>query len=163
MSKGLTGNGDTTNNRFCAGADPTSTFSGAISVVFGIQVSLRVHYCKRVQEYFTTLLWQKNWRQNGLTKTAKVSAFKSVFVRSSPVVMNLKWRLKECWQKNRLQRWDICEDSTVWHFVARSTDLKSVKPGMSRHFSESRDPSCVSSAMYIQNVPGENSELSPLG
>jgi len=70
-------------------------------VIFGIQVSLRIYYCKRDDVYFTTLLWQKNWRQNGLTKTAKVSAFKSAFVRSSPVVMNLKWRLKECWQKNR--------------------------------------------------------------
>jgi len=28
----------------------------AISVIFGIQVSLRVHYCKRDEVYFTTLL-----------------------------------------------------------------------------------------------------------
>jgi len=38
-----------------------------------------------------------------------------------------------------------------------------VKPGMSRRFSESRDTRYVSSAMYIQNVPGENGELNPLG
>jgi len=62
--------------------------------------------------------------------------------------MNLRWRLKEYWQKNRRQRWDICEESMVWHFVTKSTGLKFVKPGMSSHFSESRDPSCVSSAMY---------------
>jgi len=49
----------------------------------------------------------------------------------------------------------------VWHFVIRSTGLKSVKPAMSNHFSESRDPSYVSSVMYIQNVPGINGELSP--
>jgi len=36
----------------------------------------------------------------------------------------------------------------VWHFVTRSTGLKSAKHGMSSHFSESRDPSCVGSAMY---------------
>ena len=78
--------------------------------------------------------------------------------------MNLRWRLKEYRQKNRRQRWDICEESTVWHFVTRSTGLKPVKPGMSSHFSESRDPrDCVSSAMCIQNFPEKNSELSPFG
>ena len=77
--------------------------------------------------------------------------------------MNFRWRLKEYWQKNRPKRWDISEESTVWHFVTRSTGLKSVKPGMSSHLSESRDPSYVSSAMYIQNVPGKNGELSPSG
>jgi len=35
-----------------------------------------------------------------------------------------------------------------------------MKPGMSSHFSESRDPSYVGSAMYIQNVAGKNGELS---
>jgi len=29
---------------------------GAISVIYGCQVSLRVHYCKRDEVYFTTLL-----------------------------------------------------------------------------------------------------------
>ena len=33
---------------------------------FGRQVSLRVHYCKRDEVYFTTLLRQNNGRQNGL-------------------------------------------------------------------------------------------------
>jgi len=40
---------------------------GAISLIFGSQVSLRFHYCKRDEVYFTTLLWQNNGRQNGLT------------------------------------------------------------------------------------------------
>ena len=40
--------------QFCAGADPTSKFRAAISVIFGIQVSLRVHYCKRDEVYFRT-------------------------------------------------------------------------------------------------------------
>ena len=33
--------------QFCAGPDPTSKLRGAISVIFGIHVSLRVHFCKR--------------------------------------------------------------------------------------------------------------------
>ena len=39
---------------------------GAISVIFGSQVLLQVHYCKRDEVYFTTLLWQNSGRQNGL-------------------------------------------------------------------------------------------------
>jgi len=35
------------------------------------------------------------------------------------------------------------------HFVSKCTGLKSVKPGMSSHFSESRDPSYVGSVMLI--------------
>jgi len=34
----------------------------SISVIFGIQVSLRVPYCKRDEVYFTTLLWQNQAR-----------------------------------------------------------------------------------------------------
>jgi len=36
------------------------TLGGAISVIFGSQISLRVHYRKRDEVYFTTLLWQNN-------------------------------------------------------------------------------------------------------
>jgi len=42
--------------QFCAGTDPNSKFRVVISVIFGIQVSLRVHFCKRGEVYFTTLL-----------------------------------------------------------------------------------------------------------
>jgi len=38
------------------GADPASAVRGVISVIFGCQVSLRIHYCKRDEVYFTTLL-----------------------------------------------------------------------------------------------------------
>jgi len=38
---------------------------GAISVIFGSQASLWVHYCKRDGIYFTTMLSQNNGRQNG--------------------------------------------------------------------------------------------------
>jgi len=61
--------------------------------------------------------------------------------------MNLRWRPKEYCQKNKLQIWDICEEFFVWHFVTKSTGLKSVKPRMPSNFSESRDPSYVNSAM----------------
>ena len=44
------------------GADPASKFRGrAISVIFGSQVSLRVHNCKSDEVYFTALLRQKQW------------------------------------------------------------------------------------------------------
>ena len=36
------------------------------------------------------------------------------FFQSSPVVMNLRWRLKAHCQKNKRQRWDICEEFSVW-------------------------------------------------
>jgi len=39
---------------------------GAISVKFDSQVSLRVHYCKGHEVYFTTLPSQNNGRQNSL-------------------------------------------------------------------------------------------------
>jgi len=38
------------------GPDPASNFRGAISATFGSQVSLCVHYWKRDEVYFTTLL-----------------------------------------------------------------------------------------------------------
>ena len=69
--------------------------------------------------------------------------------------MNFGLPLKECCQKNKRQRWDICEEFSVWQFVTRSAGLKSVKPGMSNHFSESRDPSYVSSAMCPE-CPGKD-------
>jgi len=40
---------------------------GAISVIFGGQVSLGIHYSKRDENNFTTLLWQNNGQQNGFT------------------------------------------------------------------------------------------------
>jgi len=48
----------------------------------------------------------------------------------------------------------------VWHFVTKSAGLKSVNPGMSSHFSESRDPSYVSLAMCPE-CPRKYVELSP--
>jgi len=33
---------------------------GTISVIFGGQVSIRVHHCKKDEVYITTLVWQDN-------------------------------------------------------------------------------------------------------
>jgi len=49
-----------------SGVDPANTFRGAISVIFGSQVLLRVHCCKTDEVYFTAQLWQNNGRQSGL-------------------------------------------------------------------------------------------------
>jgi len=87
------------------------------------------------------------WRNGNFQRTQSFQFLNLSLFRFSPVVMNLRWRLKDYCQKNKRQRWDICEEISVWHFVAKSTGLISVKPGMSSHFSESRDPSYVSSSM----------------
>ena len=44
---------------------PVTLGGGVISVKFGSEVSLRIHYGKKDKVYFTTLLWQNNGRQNG--------------------------------------------------------------------------------------------------
>ena len=103
---------------------------------------------------------QRNWDTAGEANTVLRELYCSVVTKweflnrslfqSSPVVMNLRWPLKEYCQQNKRPSWDICEESTVWHFVTRSTCLKSVKLGMWSHFSESTDPSYVSSAMCPQ-------------
>ena len=88
------------------------------------------------------------WLRNGSFQRPQSFQFlnRSLF-RSSSVVVNLRWRLNEYCQNNKWHRWDICEEFSVWHFVTKNTDLNSVKHGISSHFYESRDPSCVSSAM----------------
>jgi len=40
--------------------------AGMISVIFGNQVLLQVHNCRRDEVYFTTLLWQNNGRKMAL-------------------------------------------------------------------------------------------------
>ena len=72
------------------------------------------------------------WRNGGFQRKQRFRFLNRSLFRSSPVVMNLRWRLKECCQKNKQQRWDICEEPSVWHFVTKSTGLKFVKPRMSK-------------------------------
>jgi len=83
------------------------------------------------------------WPNGSFQRTQSFHFLNRSLFRSSPMVMNFRWRLKECCQKNERQRWDICEEFSVWHLVTKSTGLK---PRMSSHFSESRDPSYVHSA-----------------
>jgi len=60
------------------------------------------------------------WLRNGTFQRPQSFQFsnRSLF-RSSPVVKDLKWRLKEYCQKNKRQRWDICEKFSVWRFVTK--------------------------------------------
>jgi len=105
---------------------------------------LREHYCSVVSK-------------RELSITAKLLNL-SLF-RSSPVVMNLRWRLKEYCQKNKWQRWDICEEFSMWHFMTKSAGLKSVKPEMSSYFSESNDPATLvrPCAQYAAGKVGKTS------
>ena len=69
---------------FCcsAGAGPANEFrGGAISVIFGSQVSLRIHFCKRDGVYLTTLLWQNSLRQNGLISRMLFSELHKIIVK----------------------------------------------------------------------------------
>jgi len=87
------------------------------------------------------------WRRNGsFQRTQSIQFLNWSLFRSSPAVMNFRWRLKEYCRKNKRHRWDICKEFSVWHFATKSTGPKSVKPRMSSHFSKSRDPRYVSSA-----------------
>ena len=54
----------------------------------------------------------------------------------------------------------FAKSSRCHHFVTKSTGLKSVKSGMSRHFSESRDSSYVSPAMCPE-CPGKDWRSKP--
>jgi len=74
-----------------------------------------------------------------LSKNAKLSVFKSVFV---PILT--------CGhesEKNTTEKIGLLSKKSSRCDTSKTTGLKSVKPGMSSHFSESRDPSYVSSAM----------------
>ena len=57
------------------------------------------------------------WRKGSFQRTQSFQFLNRSLLRSSPVVMNLRWRLKEYCQKNKQQRWDICKEFSVWHFV----------------------------------------------
>jgi len=54
---------------------------GAISVIFGAQVSLPIHYWERDEVYLTTLLWQNNARKNGLIYRMLFSELYKIMVK----------------------------------------------------------------------------------
>ena len=111
---------------------PETLDGGAILVIFGRQVSLRVRYCKRAEVYFTTLLWQNNGRQNGLmsrmlfSELYKIVVNKVTFVafRSPPLDPPLRW-----WSYNFTQhfKWLNCWcEEKLWsplpHVMEKSYD-----------------------------------------
>jgi len=65
----------------------------------------------------------------------KMGAFKhcSLF-QSSPVAMNLGQWFKEYFPKCKQQKWDFCEEFTVWHFTTtlKSTSVSVCFRGISR-------------------------------
>jgi len=102
------------------------------------------------------------WRNGSFQRKQNIQFLNRSLFRSSPVVMNLRWRLKKYCQKNKRQRWDICEEFSMWHFVTKSTGLKSVKPRMSSP-SPNREIPTILDRPRVQNAPGKNGELSHLG
>ena len=98
------------------------------------------------------------WRNESFQRTQCFQFLNGSLFRSSPVVMNLRWRLKEYCQKNKQQRWDICEEFSVWHFVTKSTGLECVKARMSSYFPNWQIPAMLVGPC-IQNVPGKNEVL----
>jgi len=59
---------------------PEKQEGGAISVIFGSQISLRVHYCKRDEVYVTILLRQNNGREDGSISRMLFSEFFKIMV-----------------------------------------------------------------------------------
>ena len=65
-----------------SGAGPASHFrGGAISGIFASQVSVCVHYCKKDEVYFTTLLWRNNGQQNDLISRMLFSELYKIMVK----------------------------------------------------------------------------------
>ena len=52
-----------------------------LKAFFGSEVSLRVHYCKRDEVYFTTLLWQNNVWKNGFISCMLFSYVYKIMVK----------------------------------------------------------------------------------
>ena len=50
------------------------------------------------------------WRNGSFQKTQSLQFLNRSLFRFSPMVINLGWRLKKCCQRNKRQRWDICEE-----------------------------------------------------
>ena len=76
------------------GVDLASMVRREISAKFDSEVSLRVHYCKRNEACFATLLWQTNGPQNSLiswmlfSELHKIMVNKVSFVRFRGAIAN---------------------------------------------------------------------------
>jgi len=117
------------------------------------QKCMKTSFCRSYWKRSSWSLWEKICRQNKSHKNfpESLGKFGQKSFASPKICLLLKLWLKEYCQKNKRQRWYICEEFSVWHFVTKNTCLKSVKPGMSSHFCELRDPSYANSAMYPES------------
>jgi len=105
----------------------------------------------KANAWSSSLCGHKPWVSNA----AKLSVLKPIFVPIITNAMNLGLWPKEYDLNCKRQRWNFCDESTVWHLVTKCAAVKFVNPWMSNHFSESRDASCVGSAMCPE-YPKEN-------
>jgi len=65
------------------------------------------------------------------------------------VIMNLESWLNECYLRYKRQRWDFCEEFTLWNFATKCAAVKFVKSWMSNHFSsKNRDLGCDGSILF---------------
>ena len=100
-------------------------------------------------------LYRSVFTKQELSNTAKLSAFKSVFV---PIITygHESWVMTEehC-TKYKRQRSDFCEEFTPWRFATKCAVVNFVKTWMSNHFySEWRDPNYVGSAVRPKIIEG---------
>ena len=86
------------------------SLNGAISITFVGQVSVRVHYCKSDEVYFTTLLWQNYGRQNVLVSWILFSELFKIMVKKVTFIGSPHpWIRPDCHQ-------------TFFHEVQKSVD-----------------------------------------
>ena len=101
------------------------------------------------------------WWWNGSFRRTQSFQFSNCsFFRSSTVVMNLRWQLKNTVKRTHGRDGTFAKSSRCDTSWQRVQVFKSANLGISSHFSESRDPSYISSAMCPE-CPSKNSALSP--
>ena len=81
------------------------------------------------------------WWRNGCFQRTQIFQFLNrSLLRSSPVVMNHTWGLKEYCQKNKGRDGVFAKSSRCDTALRQRPQVWNPKPEMSSHFSESRDP-----------------------
>jgi len=101
--------------------------------------------------------------QNGSFQTPQSCGFlnRSLF-RSIPMVMNLGLWMKKYCLKCKRQKWDFCEEYTMWHFATKCAAVKIAEPWMSTT-SPNREIPATLVRPCVQNGPRKTSEASPAG
>ena len=105
-----------------------SSILGWYSQVMKVGTKGLIHGLVKQTQFFVSFIasW---WRNGSFQRPQSFQFLNRSLVQSSPVVMNHRWRQKEYCQNNKRQRWDICEEFSMWHWVTKNTGLKSVTPG----------------------------------